>query len=42
MFLGTMVPMPKDKRQLVYVCHNFRAIAIGGTAAKLSVAAIWI
>ena len=42
MFVGTIVPMPKDKRQLVCIFDNFRAIALGNIVAKLSDAAIWI
>ena len=35
LLMGTMVPIPKDKRQLVCISDNFRAITLGSTVAKL-------
>ena len=35
MLVGTMVPIPKDKRQLVCTSDNFRAITLGSIVAKL-------
>ena len=35
MLVGTMVSIPKDKRQLVCTSDNFRAITLGSIVAKL-------
>ena len=35
MLVGTMVPIPKDKRQLVCTSDKFRAITLGSIVAKL-------
>ena len=35
MLVGTMVPIPKDKRHLVCTSDNFRAITLGSIVAKL-------
>ena len=35
LLMGTMVPIPKDKRQLVCTSDNFRAITLGSIVAKL-------
>ena len=35
MLVGSMVPIPKDKRQLVCTSENFRAITLGSIVTKL-------
>ena len=35
LLVGTMVPIPKDKRQLVCTSDNFRTITLGSIVAKL-------
>ena len=35
MLVGTMVPIPKDKRQLLCTSDNFRAITLGSIVAEL-------
>ena len=35
MLVATMVPVPKNKRQLTYTSDNFRAITLSNIVAKL-------
>ena len=35
MLVGTMVPIPKDTRQLAYTSENFRAIALSSSSPLL-------
>ena len=35
LLVGTIVPIPKDKRQLLCTSDNFRAITLGNIVAKL-------
>ena len=35
MLVGTMVPIPKDKRQLLCTSDNFRAVTFGSIVTKL-------